>query len=314
MWNRVALLCSFLLMAQIVAAEESSESIVGRWNLKVKGADGEFPSWLEIRKSGYATLVGSFVGQFGSARPISKIEKTNNGFAFRIPPQWEQTSTDLTFNFQLKDGVLVGETTGLGETAASWTAQAAPSLNRRSREIAWGDEIALFNGKNLDGWTKQLRGVPNGWKVVDGLLTNAEPGNNLVSDKKFSDLRLRAEFHYPEGSNSGLYLRGRYEVQIEDSHGKPAEKHKMGAVYGFLTPSFNAAKPAGEWQTYEIELVGRHVTIVLNGETIIDRQEIPGITGGALDSDEASDGPILIQGDHGPIEFRKLTIAQPVRS
>ena len=82
----------------------------------------------------------------------------------------------------------------------------------------------------------------------------------------------------------------------------------MGGVYGFLTPCLNAAKPAGEWQTIEITLIGRAVTIVLNGERVLDRQAIPGITGGALDSREGDPGPILLQGDHGPIEFRKLTL------
>jgi hypothetical protein len=79
-------------------------------------------------------------------------------------------------------------------------------------------------------------------------------------------------------------------------------------MYGHLTPSVNSAKPAGEWQTIEITLVGRAVTIVLNGERVIDRATIPGITGGALDSHEGQPGPVLLQGDHGPIDFRKLTL------
>ena len=99
---------------------------------------------------------------------------------------------------------------------------------------------------------------------------------------------MRAEFRYPRGSNSGIYLRGRYEVQIEDNHGEEPDSHKIGGVYGFLTPCANAGKKAGEWQTLEVTLVGRAVTVILNGERIIDRQPIPGITGGALDSDEGA--------------------------
>ncbi|HAV62346.1 MAG TPA: DUF1080 domain-containing protein, partial [Verrucomicrobiales bacterium] len=151
-------------------------------------------------------------------------------------------------------------------------------------------------------------GKPNGWEVKDGLLVNARPGNDLVTERKFNDFKLRAEFRYPKGSNSGLYLRGRYEVQIEDNFGQEINSHRIGGVYGFLTPRVNAAKPAGEWQTMEITLVGRVVTVVLNGEPIIERQAIPGITGGALDSDEGAPGPLLIQGDHGPVEFRELTL------
>jgi hypothetical protein len=148
----------------------------------------------------------------------------------------------------------------------------------------------------------------NGWVVRDALLVNAVPGNNLLTAEKFTDFKLQAEFRYPKGSNSGIYLRGRYEVQIEDNYGDEPDSHKIGGIYGFLTPSVNAAKKAGEWQCLEITLVGRVVSIVLNGERIIDRQTIPGITGGAIESDEASPGHILLQGDHGPIEFRRLML------
>src|SRR5205807_9541001 len=151
--------------------------------------------------------------------------------------------------------------------------------------------------------------VKNGWIVQQGMLMNSTPGNDLVTERKFTDFKLHAEFRYPRGSNSGVYLRGRYEVQIEDDYGEEPESHKIGGVYGFLTPSVNAAKKAGEWQTLDVTLVGRVVTVALNGERVIDRQTIPGITGGALDSDEGASGPLVLQGDHGPIEFRKVTLA-----
>jgi Domain of Unknown Function (DUF1080) len=130
----------------------------------------------------------------------------------------------------------------------------------------------------------------------------------LVTEQKFTDFKLNTEYRYPQGSNSGVYLRGRYEVQIEDDCGEEADNHRSGGVYGFLTPSVNAAKKAGEWQTLEVTLVGRMVTVVLNGEPVIDRQAIPGITGGALDGDEGEPGPILLQGDHGAVEFRNLSL------
>ncbi|MDH5344763.1 MAG: DUF1080 domain-containing protein, partial [Gammaproteobacteria bacterium] len=110
------------------------------------------------------------------------------------------------------------------------------------------------------------------------------------------------------GSNSGIYLRGRYEVQIQDDRGKALDPLRIGGIYGFIAPSANAAKAAGEWQTYDIRLVGRRVTVSLNGEEILRDREIPGITGGALDSDEASPGPLMLQGDHGPIEYRNIII------
>ena len=119
----------------------------------------------------------------------------------------------------------------------------------------------------------------------------------MVTEHKFTDFKLHTEYRYPKGSNSGVYLRGRYEVQIEDDHGDVADSHGSGGVYGFLTPAVNAAKKPGEWQTLDVTLVGRVVTVELNGERVIDRQTIPGITGGALDGNEGEPGPILLQGD-----------------
>jgi hypothetical protein len=179
---------------------------------------------------------------------------------------------------------------------------------KRDRPPKWGEPVELFNGKDLAGWKPRHTGAKNGWAVKDSLLVNAAPGNDLLSEKKFTDFRLHAEFRYPKGSNSGIYLRGRYEVQIEDNFGQEPNSERIGGVYGFLTPSFNAARRPGEWQTMDITLVGRTVTVLLNGERVIDRQAIPGITGGALDSDEGAPGPILLQGDHGPIDFRKVTL------
>src|SRR5204862_2340807 len=136
------------------------------------------------------------------------------------------------------------------------------------------------NGRDLTGWKPRSTTVKNGWLVRDGMLVNAQPGNDLLTERTLTDFKLYAEFRYPKGSNSGIYLRGRYEVQIEDNFGEEPDSHKIGGIYGFLTPCVNAAKPAGEWQTLDVTLVGRAVTILLNGERVIDRQAIPGITGG----------------------------------
>ena len=129
-----------------------------------------------------------------------------------------------------------------------------------------------------------------------------------MTEAKFQDFQLHVEVMVPEGSNSGIYLRGRYEVQVQDDHGKEPHARGMGGIYGQVTPVENAALPAGEWQSFDITLVGRTVTVVLNGKTIIDGQEIPGITGGALDSREAEPGPIFLQGDHGRILYRNLVL------
>jgi hypothetical protein len=282
-------------------------AVEGRWALTVSGPDGEYPSWLEVRKSGRHTLVGSFVGRFGSARPVSKVEFEKGRVRFVVPPQWEARTDDLVFEGKLADGVLRGETTDEKGRRLTWEGRRAPAL-KREHPPQWGEPIELFNGRDLTGWKPRAKDVKNGWAVRDGVLANVTPGTDLFTERTFTDFRLRAEFRYPKGSNSGIYLRGRYEVQIEDNFGEDPDSHKIGGVYGFLTPSVNAAKKAGEWQTLDITLVGREVTVVLNGERIIDRQTIPGITGGALDGDEGKPGPVLLQGDHGQIEFRKVTL------
>ena len=148
----------------------------------------------------------------------------------------------------------------------------------------------------------------NQWIAENGILKSPKSGSNLLSKEKFNDFKLHLEFRVPVGSNSGVYLRGRYELQIMDSYGEEPGSTLFGGIYGYITPNENASKPAGEWQSYDITLVGRRITVVANGKTVICDALIPGITGGAIDSREGEPGPILLQGDHGPIEFRNMVI------
>jgi hypothetical protein len=296
-----------VLAADSPFVKQPPAKIIGRWDVKVTGPDGSYPSWFEVNLSGYRTLVGSYVGQFGSARPISKIDFDGEKIRFTVPPQWERRLSDVTLEGKLVGEVIKGETTNPEGQKLAWEARRAPLL-KRVKMPEWSDPIVLFNGNDLNGWKPRSETMKNGWIVRDGVLINASPGNDLVSEQRFDDFKLKAEFRYPKGSNSGIYLRGRYEVQLEDNFGDEPDSHKIGGVYGYLTPASNAAKKPDEWQTVEITLVGRHVTIVLNGDPIIQNQAIPGITGGALDSDESKPGPILLQGDHGPVEFRHVSI------
>jgi hypothetical protein len=301
-------LAGVVLTAPAAAGAQRSAppAVIGRWDLRVTGDDGAvYPSWLEVWLSGHRTLVGRFVGGVGSSRPIAHVQYGGDTLRFAVPPQWEQESGDLRVEGTLAGDRMTGQLTTPAGQRHRWTAVRAPALRRATP--AWGTPVALLNGKDLSGWT--VRGGPNKWTVVDGILTNAGGGGNLVTTGRYEDFKLQAEFRYPKGSNSGLYLRGRYEVQIEDSQEQlePGPLH-VGGVYGFLPPTEHAAKAPGEWQRFDITLVGRRVTIVLNGRTVVADQIIPGITGGALDSDEGTPGPIYIQGDHGPIEFRRLVL------
>lgn len=294
----------FTLQNDLSAQSDTSE-IIGRWNLTVSIDGKELPSWMEVKLSGYSTLVGYFVEDHGSARPISRVNYDKGKVSFSIPPQWDQGKKDTKLEATLTKGKLSGTLTTSSGKKHAFVGEKAPSLARVTPPT-WGQPIEIFNGKNLDGWKADK--PENQWVVKDGILTSEEAGANLISEQKFDDFKLYAEFRYPEGSNSGIYLRGRYELQIEDNKGTEPSNVYYGGIYGFLTPNEMVAKGPGVWQTYEVTLIGRRVTIVGNGKTIICDQIIPGITGGALDSKEAEAGPLMLQGDHGPIEFRKIVI------
>lgn len=287
------------------APADSPEKIIGRWDITLQQDGREVPSWLEIQLSGFSTLVGRFVGGGGSARPVSKINFSDGKVSFAIPPQWEREDRDLSAEGTLQGDSIVGTMTMPNGKEYSWVGRRAPSLKRKTSPV-WGTPVTLFTGSNLKGW--HALGT-NQWVAEGGVLRSPHSGANLVTDGKYRDFKLHIEFRCPKGSNSGVYLRGRYEVQIEDDEGDlhPAFDHLSG-VYGFLSPSENASKGSGVWQSYDITLVGRMVTVVLNGKTVICNQEIPGITGGALDSREEEPGPIYLQGDHGPIEYRNIRI------
>lgn len=284
--------------------QNDDPSIEGKWDITVVVDGKEYPSWLEVYHSGVKWLVGQFVGITGSARPISIVNFKDGKMSFSIPPQWDDEDSHLSFEATLANDVLTGTMVAANGQTYNWKGVRAPLLTRE-KATAWGTPVKLFNGKDLGGW--EALGE-NQWKVVNGILTSPKSGANLVTKQKFNDFKLHLEFRCPKGSNSGVYLRGRYEVQIEDSYGKLPGRGLLGAVYGFIIPSEMAAKPAGEWQSYDITLVGRMITVVLNGKTIICNQSIPGITGGALDSNEGEPGPLYIQGDHGPIEYRNIVI------
>lgn len=302
-WLITALLSVVLVYAQ------SQEEIIGKWDLEVIKGDRILPSWLEVKLSGNRTLVGYFVAESGSARPISEVFFHEGTVDFSIPPQWDGFNA-MHFSALVSKGVLEGTILNSEGEAMSFTGVRAPKLIR-SQEVKWSKPRSLFDGTTLNQWKPLESERQNQWEAQDGLLVNPRSGVNLITEEKFTDFKLHIEARYPAQSNSGIYLRGRYEVQVEDSYGKEPSSILFGGVYGFLTPNEIAAKKAGEWQVFEITLIGRRVTIVANGKTVINDQIIPGITGGAIDSKEGTPGPIMLQGDHGVVAFRNISIQTP---
>lgn len=315
MRNRITL--SLLTLSVILVITESFRErplseptqagtpIIGRWDLTVDMGYKVAPSWLEVKLSGIRTLVGYFVADGGSARPISKVNWKDGKVSFSIPPQWDATDRDMIFEGELKDGKLMGTILSSKGEKHTFTGERAPLL-QREKAPQWGVPVVLFNGKDTKGWHADRPG--NQWVAENGVLKSPKSGANIITDGKYDDFKLHIEFRYPEHSNSGVYLRGRYEVQVEDNRGFEPASTLFGGVYGFLTPNAMMAKGPGEWQSFDVTLVGRIVTVVANGKPVIIEQSIPGITGGALDSREGEPGPIMLQGDHGPIEYRNIVL------
>lgn len=299
----VTLLGSFTTHAQTMAKDPD---VIGRWDITMEKDGKSQPSWLEVQKSGTHTLIGRFTYAFGSARPIAEVKPADGKFTFSIPPQWEPGNRNMDFEFEVSGNSLKGTMVYTDGKTYSFTGVRAPALIRDKAPV-WGKPIRLFNGKNTKGFHTDGK---NQWIVENGILRSLKSGANLISDQKFKDFKLHVEFRYKQGSNSGVYLRGRYEIQIIDTKsGEPEPiNNQFSSVYGFLPPNKMMAKNPGEWQSYDITLVGRMITLSANGVEVITRQIIPGLTGGALDANEGEPGPLFIQGDHGPIDYRNIII------
>jgi hypothetical protein len=304
----IALIFAPVLMYSQTAGKGSSSAgpFLGRWDLTLKAPGLEYPSWLEVQQED-GQLRAQFVGRWGNARPLPKVDVSDGQITFVSSKEEEGGKADLVFQGKLTGKTLTGTVNGPDGKSWQWVGVRAPSL-ARATEPVWGKPIQLFNGKDLSGWKMSKPGPPV-WTVQDGTLVSPGNGPELVSVSKFQDLKLHIEFNCGKESNSGVYLRGRYEVQIEtESEAEPASHH-TGGVYGFLAPSPEQPRTPDVWQTFDITLIGRKVTVVLNGKTVIDNQEIPGITGGAVDSHEALPGPIYLQGsEKGHVAFRNIVI------
>ena len=214
----------------------------------------------------------------------------------------------MAYAGKLSGGKLSGTVNAPESGTWQWTGTRAPALTE-TKTPKWGKPISLFNGKDLTGWSMSDPKTAKPWTVVDGTLISPGNGPEIINNQKFRDFKLHLEFNRGKESNSGVYLRGRYEVQIENESESEGPSHHTGGVYGFLAPEPEQPRTSGTWDTYDITLVGRTVTVVMNGKTLIDAKEIPGITGGALDSHEGEPGPIYLQGsEKGHVAFRNITL------
>jgi hypothetical protein len=299
-------LCSLLLLA-LPAFAQGGNAFLGRWDLTLSSPRGSWPQWMEVvEKDG--KVDGRIQPRGGAVRPIvaAKMEGGHLLITVQAAGRGPEISWDLTASGDSLSGVQKQ-----GDTADTKIAGVrAPKLDRPMPKD-WAAPEALFSGKDLAGWEPVTNPANSKWVVKDATLFNTDRGSNIRTTKTFQDFKLHIEVNCPAHCNSGIYLRGRDEIQV-GTEGGTQPSHEMGALYGFQAPAVDMPMGSGEWQVFDITLVGRHVTVVRNGKTIHDNLEIPGITGGALDSNEAEPGPIFLQGDHdGGMAYRNITISVP---
>jgi hypothetical protein len=326
--------CLLGLAATLGTSLAADNAFLGGWELTIPGGAA---GWLGVADVN-GGLKASLLWGGGSVVPLdgAKIEKDQLVLTRRHSSRSKDASGKTINQVSFEtitakvDGDVIKLTSvmprenGQGQDKADFTGRREPPMPPAPdlSQVKFGEPIQLFNGKDLTGWRLTDPNAISGWSAKDGLLVNEalqEEGKphknygNLRTDREFEDFNLTLEVRVAKGGNSGVYLRGIYEVQVADTFGRPLDPHNMGAIYSRIKPTVAAEKPAGEWQTMDLTLVDRHVTVILNGQKIIDNQPILGCTGGALWSDVTRPGPIYFQGDHTSIEYRNIVLKPVVK-
>lgn len=311
--RRLMVISAFCLLPALAADADFN----GRWDISYPGNPNR-ASWMEVQGAGTAApavrFVSIYAGDLNTANEVFiRDGELTAGFRYKQRRKPGEDPVDVLTRIRAKlDGrLLIGRTATEGSTqpAVQWVGVRAPEIADKD-DGTWreGKPIALFNGKDLTGWEPLERNRPFKWAVDKGILKAGGGGANLVTSGRFWNFKLRVEYRLAKGSNSGIGLRGRYEIQILDDYGLPPNSHSNGSLYSRIAPAVNASLPPGQWQTYEITLIGRDLTVILNGKKLIDKQVVEGLTAMGHDPNEGEPGPISLQGDHGPVEFRTITL------
>ncbi len=300
-----------------------AQELKGDWSLDL---DSKLPAWMSVQEEAGKPVV-YFRLYVGSAGPHQEVVQSDRRLKFTLKKNKKSKKT-TTVDVGLKDGILDGVIVHTAPDGSSQrekftgkkipTMPPAPDLSK----VRFGQPISLFNGKDLTGWKPHEPDKKMGWSVQDGLLKNTTPKTdfkatgdhaNLKTEALFEDFWLHIEFLVEEQRNSGIYLRGMYEAQVVDRDSRMQGLQGVGAIFGMIQPTKNAGRPGGQWQTYDITLVDRHVTVVLNGEKVIDNQPVTGPTAGAVCTNPAEPGPIYLQGDHTNVSYRDIYLAPVIK-
>ena len=269
----------------------------GRW--KLTSADGESIGSLELKENGQG-ISGQATNAEGVKFQLSEVSLKGRELRFQATP-------DNADNVSV-----IVEADVRGDHFAAIAVVKGPDGEGEHRltgvrEREWGEPVRLLDA-GVDGFHPRDPNKKFGWRIEDGVLINSPPDVDIVSKKEFSDFQLELEYRVGKGKNSGVYLRGRYELQVlGNTNVRP---HGNMAVYSRLSPKVNPLRTPLEttWQKLEVTMIGRFVTVKLNGTTVHDNAYLPGITGGAYDPWEGDSGPIMLQGDHGKVEYRNIVV------
>jgi hypothetical protein len=318
-----------------VCAAETTNPFIGRWALTIPGGGA---GWLGVEQMD-GELKASILWGGGSVVPVTRAKMDGDALKLerdnkirRRDDKGKVIKTQIlteTIIARVSDDTLSliqirPRSNRNGVDRKEFAGKRIPPLPPKPdmSKIKYGKPIVLFDGNNLDQWRVTNPGQTNGWSVEDGILVNKpvqQKGKphisygNLRTVAEFEDFNLKLEVKVLKGENSGIYLRGIYEIQVSDSYGRQLDSHNMGGVYSRIKPVVNAEKPAGQWQTMNITLLDRHVTVVLNDKVIINNEPLLGCTGGAMWSDEFRPGPIYLQGDHTGINYRNIVLTPIIK-
>jgi len=329
--RKIVAASAFVALLSILTTAQSNPYL-GRWNMTGTGQDASSVFWLEIKDEG-GRLSGMFLNRVGNPAALAVVKVEDGELVFQGGSAERPSGPE--YRARIEDGKLVGRHTlttgGRGRRGAdpatpppaptqrvvNWVGVRPPTWPAADANARHGYDapVVLFDGTSLDAWGVQNPNRPIGWSIEDGSMTNVAGANNLVSKATFTNFKVEAEYKLAENSNSGIYLRGRYELQLLDDLNNTTVRPDLShmAIYGRTPPRLKASKAAGEWQTMEAIVIANRVTVTLNGTRVHDNAVIEGITGGALDNNELAPGPLLVQGDHRPVWIRKLVVT-PIKN
>ena len=321
---------SLVLLTCLARAESIPEPLLGDWSLQIESGEA---GWLSISETDDGKPSVAMMVNVGSIKPLKGVEVRDGKIhvplkTFRKGGRKGPVISQNRAVIRSENGELKGEIvtrfpeSGKTEVHDPFTAVRIPPMPPAPdlSKVKFGEPVSLFNGRDLTGWKLRRPEKLNGWSVEDGRLVNNTPKTdfsatgaygNLRTEKVFGDGRLHIEFLIGKDRNSGIYVRGMYEAQVVDRDSRMQGLQGVGSIFGLVERSENAGKPGGEWQSYDITLVDRHITVVLNGVKVIDNQPVSGPTAGAMHTDPMSPGPLYLQGDHTSVKFRNI-VFEPV--